>query len=254
MTNIKNLEIVKAILLEKKAELTKQIASHQDAFKEEKKVLWEAMFATELASLPSVQIVIGYSGLQFVVDGREIGSLTTRGWGGYREDEFYFNTYSTFIEDEFEYKRLIFNGKVAEKILYHQESVQALFKTKYSKSEESDKLVQELTAIEREIRDKEFDIIEARKQEVTYKLYGEGMEFDDTKLFELARNFRNYGVKKVRVIDATKSGKTVNLEATYGRYDWDSEGKRIEIGEKVVIHEKVKMDCLIGNFSDYICS
>lgn len=253
MTNIQSLEIVKAALLEKKGKIQEAIALHEEAFRHEKKALWEVVFQSELDTYLEVGVETGRDWVRFSVGNKEIASISSR---GYKNDEFYFNTYSTFIESEFEYKRLIFNGKVAEKILYNQESILEVFKTGYSKAGELESLYEQQYAIEREIRSKELDMIEVRKQEVINKLYGEGMEFDVTKVFDFSRNFRNYNVKKVRVDHATKSGKTVDLEVTYAVVDWsyDEEGTsiRTEKEDRVVVYEGIKMDYVLGNFRDYI--
>lgn len=253
MTNIESLKIVKAALLEKKGKIQEAIASHEEAFGHEKKALWETVFQPELDTYLEVDVVAGKGWVRFSVGNKEIASISCK---GYKNDEFYFNTYSTFIESEFEYKRLIFNGKIAEKILFNQESILEVFKTGYSKAEELESLYEQQYAIEKEIRCKDLDMIEVRKQEVIDKLYGEGMEFNVNKVFEFARNFRNYSVKKVRVNHATKSGKTVDLEVTYAVIDWsyDEEGRstQTEREDRVVIYEGIKMDYVLGNFRDYI--
>lgn len=256
MSNIKDLEIVIQALSQRKAELEKEIALHADAFQQEKKVLWEATFADELASYPEVTLAVGYNNVYFSVGNKEIGAICRRGWGGYKEDEFYFNTYSTFIEDEFEYKRLIFNGKVAEKILYNQEVISHLLSIKYSKAEEVEELQKQVYAFDKEINQKSLEIIEEKKQEVLTKLHGEGMDYNPNQRFELANRWSNFHVKKVRIANFTKSGKTVDLEVTYQIIDWsyDEEGneKKTEREDRVTLHEKVKMEYVWNNFRDYI--
>jgi hypothetical protein len=162
------------------------------------------------------------------------------------------NTYATTIEDEFEYKRLIFNGKVAEKILSNQDLVQETFDAPFSKEAELNALQEEFYAIEGEIRNQNNKIQEAKRDEVMIKLMGEGMEWEPGKTFELNRQWSSYQVKKVKVLNATKSGKTVDLEVTYVQYDWDADGNRTEGEDRIVTHEKIKMEYVMGNFRDAI--
>ena len=139
------------------------------------------------------------------------------------------NTYATTVEDEFEYKRLIFNGKVAEKIFFNQDLIQETFDAPFSKKEELDTLQQEYSAIQGEIKQKEYQMSEARKYEVLNKLHGDGMEWDSDKCFEFNRQWTSYLVKKVKVLKATKSGKN-----------------------RIVTHEGIKMDYVLGNFRNLI--
>ena len=250
MTTFKNLEIIKATLLEKKEATGKLVAVLNQEAKDEQKQLFETIFESELAAYPEVTIIPGYSGICFNIGNKEIGSLYHRSY--YNNDNFYFNTYSTMIDSEFEYKRLIFNGKLAEKILHNQESIQAAFKIPFSKESELVTLQEEIYAIEREISDKENQAQELRKQEVINKLTGGGIEYNPGDVFCLSRDWCNYSVKKVRIIDTTKSGKTANIEVTYAEYEWDNEGNRTEGKDRIVTHEKIKLSYIMDNFRKYI--
>ena len=61
---------------------------------------------------------------------------------------------------------------------------------------------------------------------------------------------------KLKINKATKSGKTVDLEVTYALYDWsyDDEGNsmRVEKEDRIVTHEGIKMEYVMGNFRDLI--
>jgi hypothetical protein len=254
MTTFKNLEIIKATLLEKKEATGKLVAVLNQEAKDEQKQLFETIFESELAAYPEVTITSGYSGIYFNIGNKEIGSLYHRSY--YNNSNFYFNTYSTIIDNEFEYKRLIFNGKLADKILHNQESIQAAFKIPFSKESELTTLQEEIYAIEREISDKENQAQELRKQEVMAKLMGEGMEYQPGHTFEFNRQWSSSQIKKVRIVEATKSGKTVTLEVTYVRYKWidDENGGSMRVSDEdaVVTYEKIKMDYIMDNFRKYI--
>ena len=65
-------------------------------------------------------------------------------------------------------------------------------------------------------------------------------------------------VKKIRVIKATKSGKTADLEVTYAQHDWvyddEGDGTRIEKEGRIATHEGIKMEYVLGNFRDQLYS
>ena len=74
------------------------------------------LFKEVLKDFPQVSLGISYGDtIYFNVDRKEILSINSRSWVG--NANHYLNTYSTTIDSEFEYKRLIFNGRIAE-ILY----------------------------------------------------------------------------------------------------------------------------------------
>ena len=74
------------------------------------------LFKEVLKDFPQVSLGISYGDtIYFNVDRKEILSINSRSWVG--NSNHYLNTYSTTIDSEFEYKRLIFNGRIAE-ILY----------------------------------------------------------------------------------------------------------------------------------------
>ena len=250
MTNIKNFEIVKATLLEKKEAIQKQIDALCDESFKEMTELFKEVFAEQLASYADVILKANRNAVAFRIERKELCSIYSRSYYGTKG--YYLNTYATTIEDEFEYKRLIFNGKVAEKILSNQDLIQETFDTPFSKKAELDALQEEFYAIEGEIRNQNHRIQQAKKDEVMVKLMGEGMEWEAGKMFEFNRQWSSFQVKKVRVFNATKSGKTVDLEVAYAQYDWDANGNRVEGEDRIVTHEKIKMEYVMGNFRDAI--
>ena len=138
MTNIKNFEIVKATLLEKKEAIQKQIDALCDESFKEMTELFKEVFAEQLASYADVILKANRNAVAFRIERKELCSIYSRSYYGTKG--YYLNTYATTIEDEFEYKRLIFNGKVAEKILSNQDLIQETFDTPFSKKAELDAL------------------------------------------------------------------------------------------------------------------
>jgi len=255
MTQTENLEIIKAALTEKKDALNEACNGLDQEAKEERKAVFEKLFANELVSYADVAVEMGYSGIYFKIGHKEIGSINERGYGSAAK-EVYFNTYATTCDDEFEFRRLIFNGKIAERMLNDMESIKGAFQTEFSKKAELDTLQQEYFAIQGEIKQKEYQMAEARKYDIVSKLNGEGMEWNSDLCFEFNRQWSSYLVKKVKVIKATKSGKTVDLEVTYAQYDWEYDEndnhKRVEKENRIVTHEGIKMEYVMGNFRNAI--
>ena len=254
MTKNESLEIVKAALIEKRDVIEVTCSALEKEAKEEKKAIFEKLFADELVSYADVAVEMGYSGMYFKIGHKEIGSITERSyWRDEDKDrKYYFNTYATICEDEFEFRRLIFNGKVAERMLNDMDSFKEAFATPYSKKVELAALASEYEILSSEIKQKDYQMQEARKQDIIDKLNGEGMEWNSDLCFEFNRQWTSYLVKKLKIVKATKSGKTVDLEVTYVQYDWsyeeDGSGKRVEKEDRIVTHEGIKMEYVMGNF------
>ena len=255
MTQTENLEIIKAALTEKMNALNEACNVLDQEAKEERKKLFEVLFADELVSYAGVVIEVGYSGLYFKIGHKEIGSISEKGYGDSAK-EVYFNTYATTCDSEFEFKRLIFNGRIAERMLNDMESIREAFATNFSKKEELQALKLECMLFQGEIKQKEYQMTEGRKQDIIDKLNGEGIEWEVGKSFEFNRQWSSYQVKKVRIVKATKSGKTVDLEVTYGQWDWvydeENSRERVEKEDRIVMHEGIKMEYVMGNFRDAI--
>ena len=255
MTKIENLEIIKAALLEKRSVLELACSALEKEAKEEKKAIFEKLFADELVSYADVAVEMGYSGMYFKIGHKEIGSINERGYGATAK-ELYFNTYSTTCDSEFEFKRLMFSGWVGEKMLTDMGSIKEAFATPFTKKEELDALASEYEILTKEIKEKEYEAKKIKREEFIEKLHGEGVEWTPGKPFEFNRQWTSYQAKKVKITKTTKSGKTADLEVTYGTWDWvyDEEGnsKRVDKEDKVVTHEKIRMDYVLGNFRDQL--
>ena len=255
MTKIGNLEIIKAALIEKRSVLELACSALEKEAKEEKKAIFEKLFADELVSYVDVAVEMGYSGMYFKIGHKEIGSINERGYGDTAK-ELYFNTYSTTCDSEFEFKRLIFNGKIAERMLNNIDSIKEAFAIPFSKKEELEALTREYNILSGEVREKDNQMQEAKKQDIIDKLNGEGVEWTSGKSFEFNRQWTSYLVKKVKIVKATKSGKTVDLEVTYALYDWsyDEEGnrKRVDKEDRIATYKGIKMEYVMGNFRDLI--
>ena len=258
MTKIESLEIVKAALIEKRDAIETAHAALMKEATEEKKEIFEKLFEEELSYSPEIKINVSPSSICFSVENREIASICERSY--WREDDkdkkFYFNTYATMCETEFEFKRLIFNGRIAGRMLTDMDSIKEAFMVPFSKKEELNALGGEYQILTKEIKEKEYEAKKIKREEFIQKLHGEGVEWTLGKPFEFNRQWTSYQAKKVKITKTTKSGKTADLEVTYGTWDWvyDEEGnsKRVDKEDKVVTHEKIRMDYVLGNFRDQL--
>jgi hypothetical protein len=260
MTTIENLEIVKAALIEKRDAIELTCSALEKEAKEEKKAIFEKLFEEELSYYPEVEVNVTTSNIYFSVEHKDIASINERSY--WREDDkdkkFYFNTYSTMCETEFEFKRLIFNGRIAGRMLTDMDSIKEAFAIPFSKKLGLDGFKAEYQILSSEIKQKDYQMSEIKKGEFLEKLYGEGVELDSNKYFEFSRTWGSYMVKKIRVIKATKSGKTADLEVTYAQHDWvyddEGDGTRIEKEGRIATHEGIKMEYVLGNFRDQLYS
>jgi hypothetical protein len=206
------------------------------------------LFKEVLGDFPQVSLGISYGDtIYFNVDRKEILSINSRSWVG--NSNHYLNTYSTTIDSEFEYKRLIFNGRIAE-ILYKggmnecintifvEDGLLKVYKEQTSQLHTEDRaLGSEIGRLNRE----EADMKKAKALENFYTggeiilnglktiYYGKG------KYDAICR------VSKLKCINKNTSGKKVTVEFTCLSYDTDQE----TVHTKEDIQTKYLIDQLI---------
>lgn len=104
---------VKQVLENRVVELTSKIWEHSDALDAHMNLKATEFFKEVLVDFPEVSIKVyrGGESLYFKIGTEEILSINERGYEV--NVTYYLNTYSTWIESEFEFRRLIFNGRIA---------------------------------------------------------------------------------------------------------------------------------------------
>ncbi len=146
-------------------------------------------FQDAIMFLPEVELKTAYHDtVYFSFDGKEILSIQSKGGYGGGERSYYLNTYSTWIEDDFELKRLIFNGFVAGKLLADIETYSRIFAKDEALEEVIGKLHEEsmqLTHAVREIERKE--AMDAKEIAMKKFFAGEEFEFDEREKIQYAR-------------------------------------------------------------------
>ena len=190
----------------------------------------EELFKEVLADFPQVSLGVSYGDtIYFNVDRKEILSINSRSWVG--NSNHYLNTYSTTIDSEFEYKRLIFNGRIAE-ILYKggmqlcineifvEDGLLGVWK------EEAKVLHQEDFALRSEVEKMNREEVEERKAKALESFYsGEEVAFDKIQTISYGRGKYDTVVRvsKLKCIDKSVSGKKVTVQFTCVSYDTDKE-------------------------------
>lgn len=185
----------------------------------------EELFKEVLVDFPEVSLGISYGDtIYFNVDRKEILSINSRSWVG--NANHYLNTYSTNIDSEFEYKRLIFNGRIAEVLykggmqlcinqIFVEDGLLAVYK------EQVNELYSENSILRSEIARIEKEEVEERKAKALENFYV-GNEVTLPRMTDVATGRGRYDavtrVVKLKCIDKNASGKKVTVQFTC--LDW----------------------------------
>jgi hypothetical protein len=208
MTNI-----IKTTLVEKQIATTDKINNLLSAEKEIIANRVKIAFKEAFDYLP-VEVTLGYDSIYFKVDRREILSICKRYVG-----EPYLNTYATSIEDDFELKRLIFNGMVAKAVLENPNVYKEIFADTEFK-EEITEVREQLHALQSEIKAIEnAEKAKATEEKLEKLKKGEEIGFDKPK--DITYSSGKYGTLR-RVIGMKAewiSNKKVNV--TFTCKSWD---------------------------------
>jgi len=203
------------------------------------------LFKAVLEDFSEVSLGISYGDtIYFNVDRKEILSINSRSWVG--NSNHYLNTYATAIDSEFEYKRLIFNGKIAE-ILYKggmqlcineifaEDGLLAVWK------DEMKALQKEDSTLRYAVINMEREEAEEKKAKVLESFYkGEEVAFEKARIIIYGRGKYDviYRVVKLKCIDKNASGKKITVEFTSLSYDTN-----VEIVNKI---EGIQTKYLVG--------
>jgi uncharacterized protein (DUF2164 family) len=159
--------------------------------------------------------------------------------------------YSTTDNSEFELKRMVLLGKVGQIILDFGDDIlaahnQVINDTKHEINEVSKKIWD----VEKQVREVEKQIHEIKKQNLLDKVSNEGVEFevkqgqDHRSLpnIELRHKHIFHYVKGLKIVGKTASGKSADIELKTINNIWNPETQSYELGERVDVYNKVRMD------------
>lgn len=195
----KNMTIIKQTLIEKK----EAIAGRIDALSIERRTAFESrgveLLKTALEASPEVNLAYLYDSFQVTVEGKygDLISINKRDYYG-EAPGYYLNTYATTIDSEFELKRLVLNGRIAEMFLNDSDLGSKLF--------EKTDLCLQLSALKEETRTLERAIYDMGIQEKADKLAVAVKRFESGDVIGLSKHIDfQFGNKKhdcvVRVVN-----------------------------------------------------
>lgn len=194
-------------------------------------------FQDALMLLPEVDLKVTYHDtVYFDFDGKEILSIQSKGGYGGREISYYLNTYTTWIEDDFELKRLIFNGKIAEKLLADKETYSRIFAKVEEFEEKVKKFQEEMWQLQHAIKEIEHkEASEAKEKAMKRFFAGEETKFNEMKIIQYARG-RYDTVNRVvgiKMLAASKDKSRVDIE--FECKNWNEEGTTKVSRENVML-------------------
>ena len=158
--------------------------------------------------------------------------------------------YSTSHTDEYELRRMVAIGKVGQIILDFEDDILAGYNqimVEYDKQLKPNRKAQ--WDLDKKNRDLNFEIESIQKAELMNKLQGEGIEFqiEEDKYYKLPEldirfDWSVRGIKKIKVLKKTASGKSANIELEVAYKAYNSEKGEYESVVKTDTYERVRVD------------
>lgn len=189
--------------------------------------------AKQLLEIPdALEVKVNHGDtITIYLEGKDILSINQRTYGNP-----YLNTYSTMMDTEFEFKRLMFNGKIAEKFLNDSGMFLKLFDTFEDLQKQINSLRTEGFALKSEITKIALAEAAALQKAKRDKFQaGEPIEFEKLETISYGRGRWDsiQRVKRFRLIESSKSGKTVTIEFECQKYDSDEVVKYVKENMKM---------------------
>ena len=176
--------------------------------------------------------------------------IRPKSWRDDEADSIETSFYSTSENSDFELRRMILLGKVGQVLLDFKDDIiagynkiEADFKKQLSDLRtKSYKLANEISTCKSEIEN-----IENNK--LLSRLDKDGLEFevDEENLYKLPSldirfNWEVKGIKKIKVVGETKSGKSVDVEIVKVYKQWCTESQEYTLSETTDTYERVRKD------------
>ena len=183
---------------------------------------------------------------------KEMLSISVRpsSWRDEEADKIETSFYSTSANNEFELKRMVMIGNVGRVILDFQDDIIAEYNsTRASFKDEISKLRKEIWDLEKVSRDLNSEIDSIEYNALMDQIDKDGIEFkvDEENLYRLPNldirfDWNVKYIKKIRVTDKTKSGKSADIELVTVRNSWNEEKKEYELESRTLNFQRVRMD------------
>lgn len=183
---------------------------------------------------------------------KEIISLNIRAksWRDDEADSIETSFYSTNDNSEYELKRMVTIGKVGAVILDFKDDIIAEYNSiRNSFKDKLKKASTDVSHLNHEISKLSSEISRIEDQEVIDKLNSDGVEFEVDKedLYKLPSlsvrwNWEIRNIKKIKVLNETKSGKSVDIEIETCSNNYDYEKDETVFSTNVRKFERVRRD------------
>lgn len=170
--------------------------------------------------------------------------------------------YSTSSSSKFELERMVLIGEVGKMILEKGDSLLERYNHIILEDKDTlDSLNKSIWSIESDVTRLNDQIKDIEKQQLLDRLEGEGIKLiykldENTHLYRLPSidlkfDYRINGVKSIKILNKTKSGKSATVQVQYVRRAWDDKSKKYFW--KVVTEEEsnVRMKNIFGFINAY---
>jgi len=185
-----------------------------------------------------------------------------KNWEDEEADRIQTSFYSTTSNDEFELRRMILIGKVGQILLDFKDDILGAYNQVQSQFKDAlDKKDKEFYDLKNQIRELKSQIKEIEKQQLLDKLEGEGIKLDyeldentpSYKLpsIELKFDYQVQGVRSIKILNKTKSGKSATLQVELVRKAWDEVNKKHFWKPEVMVEKNVRMQNILGFLRAY---
>ena len=183
---------------------------------------------------------------------KELISLNVRAksWRDDEADSIETSFYSTNDNSDYELKRMVTIGRVGMVILDFKDDIIAEYNSiKSSFRDKLKKASRDVSHLDHEISKMSTEISRIEEQEVLDKLNSDGVEFEVDKedLYKLPSlsvrwNWEIRNIKKIKVLNETKSGKSVDIEIETCSNNYDYEKEKTVFSTNVRKFERVRRD------------
>lgn len=194
-----------------------------------------------------IQVRTDRSGKEYNYN-QEIYNICRSSYGSKEGMPFQISTYSTTVDNDFEFDRLITVGKVAAFIKENNKNLVEVFRisSPWNSAEQKEvyRLGDALTLLKNEKSD-------LQRQALLDKLETEGVEFAPDKYnhypsLDARWDWSIRNICKIKVVKKTASGKSADIEVVTRYKDWDG-----NIHDNVTTADKVRMDKVESLLSYY---
>jgi len=177
-------------------------------------------------------------------------SVRPKSWRDDEADSIETSFYSTNANSEFELNRMVLIGNVGRVILDFQDDIIAEYNSiRASFKDEISNLRKEIWDLEKVSRDLNSEINTIEYDALMDQIDKDGIEFkvDEENLYQLPNldirfDWNVRYIKKIKVTDKTKSGKSADIELVTVRNVWDEQKGEYELESRTLNFQRVRMD------------